>query len=102
VGDRTTQGLQELDDFVLTDTCAVLLHIEYGIPARVTPRRDAEEFAQFLMDIAVEYSDAKTIHLVMDNLSTHSCSSLVKSLGTRIGLALWQRFTAHYTPKHAS
>ena len=47
----------------------------------VTPDRSGVEFAKALFEVALAYPEAETIHLVMDNLSTHS---------------------PHYTPKHGS
>ncbi len=67
-----------------------------------TPDRSAREFARFLCDLALEYPEAKTIHLVMDNLNTHSRKSLTDSFGEDIGGEIWDRFTVHYTPKHGS
>src|SRR5687767_1810396 len=52
--------------------------------------------------IARRYADADTIHVVLDNLSTHSEKSLVAAYGEVEGRSLWRRFTVHYTPKHAS
>ena len=45
---------------------------------------------------------ADTIHLVMDNLSSHRRKVLVDRYGEWIGGLLWDRFTVHYTPKHGS
>jgi len=53
-------------------------------------------------DLARAYPDASTIHLVMDNLSTHTKRALVETFGEDKGEDLWSRFTVHYTPKHAS
>ena len=36
-----------------------------------TPDRSAFEFARCLCEVAMQYPDAKTIHLVMDNLNIH-------------------------------
>jgi hypothetical protein len=36
------------------------------------------------------------------NLSTHSRKALVDYFGEEAGGWLWDRFTMHYTPKHAS
>jgi transposase len=69
---------------------------------RVTNRRAARDFAGMVKEIATKYPEATTIHLVMDNLSTHKEKSLIDSLGPKLGTALWQRFTPHYTPKHGS
>ena len=69
---------------------------------KVTPTRASAEFADFLLDIAEHYSAADTIHLVMDNLSTHTRKALVDRFGKDAGGWLWERFTVHYTPKHGS
>jgi hypothetical protein len=55
-----------------------------------------------LQDIARQYPRADTIHLVVDNLNTHAAKSLVTRFGARRGMKLWNRFSVHYTPKHAS
>lgn len=36
-----------------------------------TPNRSADEFAQVLFGLAMQYRRAQAIHLVMDNLNTH-------------------------------
>ena len=69
---------------------------------KATPTRSAAEFAEFVRLIADRYPDAKTIHLVMDNLNTHCRKTLVDRFGPEEGEALWNRFTPHYTPKHGS
>jgi hypothetical protein len=69
---------------------------------RITPTRSSPEFADFLLSIAEYYPAADTIHLVMDNLSTHTRKALVDRFGEEPGGWLWERFTVHYTPKHGS
>jgi hypothetical protein len=69
---------------------------------KVTPTRCAFEFADYLLGIAVGYPGSEIIHLVLDNLSTHTRKALVDRFGERAGTWLWQRFTVHYTPKHGS
>jgi transposase len=69
---------------------------------RVTQRRTREDFARCLKWLSAQYPDALTIHLVMDNLNTHTEKSLVETFGPVEGCRLWSRFTIHYTPKHAS
>ena len=54
------------------------------------------------MEVAASYPEADTIHLVMDNLSSHRRTALVKRFGEKIGGLVWDRFTVHYTPKHGS
>jgi transposase len=69
---------------------------------KVTKRRKGRDFAQILSKIEARYPKAKTIHLVMDNLSTHKLKSCTDFYGQEKGEALWSRFTPHFTPKHAS
>jgi hypothetical protein len=68
----------------------------------VTPTRASPEFADFILEIAVHYPASETIHLVIDNLSTHTRKALVDRFGEVAGGWLWNRFTVHYTPKHES
>jgi DDE superfamily endonuclease len=67
-----------------------------------TPDRSSPQFADYLLGIAAHYPGADTIHLVMDNLSSHTRKALVERFGEKAGGWLWQRFTVHYTPKHGS
>jgi hypothetical protein len=68
----------------------------------VTPTRSGAEFAQMMQKLADAYPEAETIHLVMDNLSTHTKKSLTDRFGVGMGQQLWDRFTVHYTPVHGS
>ncbi len=68
----------------------------------VTPDRSGVEFAKALFEVALAYPEAETIHLVMDNLSTHSRKSLTDLCGEELGGEIWDCFTPHYTPKHGS
>jgi len=67
-----------------------------------TPDRSGFEFAQVLFHLALEYPEAKTIHLVMDNLNIHRRKSLTDLYGAEVGGEIWDRFTVHYTPTHGS
>ena len=69
---------------------------------KVTPNRSSPEFADFIESIANGCPKAQTIHLVMDNLSSHTHKALVDRFGKEEGRALWDRFTVHYTPVHGS
>jgi len=68
----------------------------------VTPNRSGVEFAKALFELALAYPEAETIHLVMDNLSTHTRKSLTDLCGDEFGGEIWSCFTPHYTPKHGS
>ena len=48
------------------------------------------------------YPDAKTIHLVMDNLNIHRRKALADAFGAEMAAEVWDRFTVHYTPTHGS
>jgi transposase len=67
-----------------------------------TPDRSGFEFAQVTAELALQYPDATTIHLVMDNLNIHRRKSLTDLYGADLGTEIWERFTVHYTPKHGS
>lgn len=67
-----------------------------------TPDRSAFEFAQVVCQLAMEYPEAETIHLVMDNLNIHRRKSLTDAFGDDIGNQIWDCFTVHYTPTHGS
>lgn len=67
-----------------------------------TPNRTRQRFARAVKRIADAYPAATRIHLIMDNLSTHSEKSLVDAFGECEGRRIWRRFHVHYTPKHGS
>jgi hypothetical protein len=67
-----------------------------------TPNRKGPEFAKMIQRLAHNYPHARTIHLVVDNLNTHCRKSLERHFGIDKAKALWERFTVHHTPKHAS
>jgi hypothetical protein len=67
-----------------------------------TPDRSGFEFAQVVCELALQYPEADTIHLVMDNLNIHRRKSLTVAFGVETGSEIWDRFTVHYTPTHGS
>ncbi|MFZ3342467.1 MAG: IS630 family transposase [Terriglobales bacterium] len=67
-----------------------------------TPDRSGFEFAQVAVALAIAYPEAKTIHLVMDNLNIHRRKALADVFGSEMAAEVWDRFTVHYTPKHGS
>jgi transposase len=69
---------------------------------KVTPDRSSAKFADYLLDIAIHYPEADTVHLVLDNLNSHTRKAVVERFGEKAGSWLWERFTMHYTPKHGS
>jgi hypothetical protein len=67
-----------------------------------TPDRTAGNYVKALQQIRRQFPRAKRIHLVQDNLSSHTENCCVQTLGPRAGRRLWNRFKVHYTPKHGS
>ncbi len=67
-----------------------------------TPNRSGFEFAQVAVKLALAYPEARTIHLVMDNLNIHCRKSLAAVFGPEMADEVWDRFTIHHTPKHGS
>lgn len=67
-----------------------------------TPDRSGFEFAQVAVALALAYPQAKTIHLVMDNLNIHRRKALADVFGPEMAAEVWDRFTVHYTPTHGS
>jgi len=71
--------------------------------AKVTIQRTHREFAECLRDLAdIHFPTARVIHLVCDNLNTHSFAALYQTFSPAEAFRLMHRFQFHYTPKHAS
>lgn len=69
----------------------------------ITARRTAIDTAGFLWRYVMEnHTEAKHMHLVLDNLNTHTKHSLRKTLGEEKAKAFFTRVTLHFTPPHAS
>ncbi len=69
---------------------------------KVTETKTANDFAEFISDIANFYTDADKIVLVMDNYCTHTKESLIARYGEEDGNKIWNKFEVHYTPVHGS
>ena len=50
----------------------------------------------------MDYPDAETVVLVMDNVNTHTIGSLYEAFEPAKAFALAQRLEIHHTPKHGS
>lgn len=68
----------------------------------VTRYKKGKDFAKIIGRISRAYKDVDTIHLIMDNYGTHTKKALTDFYGEENGNEIWDRFTIHYTPKHAS
>src|SRR5260370_1388617 len=70
---------------------------------QVTARRTKKDWAHFIEELlTVRYPDARKVLLVMDNLNTHTPTSLYETFPPAKAKGLLDRLEIHYTPKHAS
>lgn len=70
---------------------------------KVTERRTSEDFAlcmQYLVDVL--FPEAARIHLVLDNLNTHTPAALYRTFPPQEALRILSKLEFHYTPKHGS
>ncbi|MFN0063748.1 MAG: transposase [Myxococcaceae bacterium] len=67
-----------------------------------TKNRKSPSYVRALQRITKAFPKAKRIHLVQDNLSSHSEAACIRTLGPTEGRKLWARFIVHFTPKHGS
>jgi len=93
-------------EYVRNGTCSIFIFTEplsgwrY---AEALPRRTKIDWAhriRWLLD--GQYPGVEKIVLVMDNLNTHSLSSLYEAFPPEEAFRLAQRLEIHYTPKHGS
>jgi len=69
----------------------------------VTDRRTRTDWALQVRELLdVDYPDAVKVRLVMDNLNTHSITSLYETFPPAEARRLAERLEIHYTPKHGS
>lgn len=67
------------------------------------PRRTRVDWAHEIHTLlTVDYPDADTVVLVMDNLNTHTLGSLYEAFDPAQARALATRLEIHHTPKHGS
>ncbi|NJK52343.1 MAG: IS630 family transposase [Leptolyngbyaceae cyanobacterium SU_3_3] len=70
---------------------------------KVTEHRTSEDFAlcmQYLVDVL--FPDAQKLHVVLDNLNTHTPAALYKTFKPEEALRILNHIQFHYTPKHGS
>jgi len=70
---------------------------------RVTERKTKVDWAHAIREMVdVDYPQAEKIVLVMDNLNTHSPSSLYEAFAPEEARRILDRLEIHHTPKHGS
>lgn len=104
----TTQHVRRRDyEYQRNGTANIFLTVEpkggYR-STRVTQRRTRSDFAKELRRIIdlPRYEQARKLHLVLDNLNTHTPQSLIVAFGKKETKRIMQRVQFHYTPTHAS
>jgi hypothetical protein len=83
--------------FIFTEPLAGWRHAE-AFPQRT--KKDWAYLIQWLLD--QQYPEAEKVILVMDNLNTHTVSSLYETFPPEEAFRLAQRLEIHFTPKHGS
>jgi hypothetical protein len=70
---------------------------------KVTQRRTSQDWAHFIRELVdVHYPTAEKLVLVMDNLNTHTPSSLYQTFAPAEARRILQKLELHYTPVHGS
>lgn len=70
---------------------------------RVTDRRTKKDFAGFVRFLIDEvYPEVSLLHLVLDNLNTHSAQSFFDTFPAQEAKRILAKVRFHYTPKHGS
>jgi DDE superfamily endonuclease len=100
------RDLREDSEYVRHGTCSIFCWVEplrgwRRVQAR--QRRTRVDWAEQVRQLLeVDYPDAETVVLVMDNLNTHNIASLYEAFDPATALRLAQRLQIHHTPKHGS
>jgi len=97
---------REDNEYKRNGTCSIFLFTEPLVGWRHTNarfRRTKIDWAHEIKELlTVHYPDAQKVCLVMDNLNTHSISSLYEAFPPREARELAKRLEIHFTPKHGS
>jgi len=93
-------------EYVRCGTCSIFCWVEPLAGWRrvvALPQRTRVDWAGQVKELlTVDYPDAETVVLVMDNLNTHGIASLYEAFEPAEAFALAQRLEIHHTPKHGS
>ena len=94
------------DEYIRNGVAEIFIEVEPLAGRRhvdVTKRRTKVDWAHFISGMLNErYPKAKKVVLLMDNLNTHSISSLYETYPPAEAKRLADRLEIHYTPKHGS
>jgi hypothetical protein len=94
------------DEYVRYGVAEIFMEVEPLAGKRhvaVTERRTRQDWAVQIKEMLDErYPEALKVRLVMDNLNTHSITSLYETFPAKEARRLAERLEIHYTPKHGS
>jgi hypothetical protein len=103
---RPGRDARQDSEYVRRGTCSIFVWAE---PLRgwrrvhaLTQRTKLDWAGQVRQLLTLDYPDADTVVLVMDNLNTHGIASLYEAFEPGEAFALAQRLEIHHTPKHGS
>jgi hypothetical protein len=97
---------KEDNQYIRCGTCSIFIYTEPLTGWRyadASPQRTKKDWAhrvKWLLD--TQYADAEKVVLVMDNLNTHTTSSLYDTFEPSEAFRLAQRLDINYTPVHGS
>jgi hypothetical protein len=98
--------LREDFEYLRNGTCSIFIFAEplgSWRNAEAYPRRTKIDWAHRIQWLLNEqYPEAEKVVLVMDNLNTHTISSLYEAYSPEKAFSLAQRLEIHFTPKHGS
>jgi hypothetical protein len=97
---------REDSEYVRHGTCAIFVWIEPLAGRRRVDARQRRTRLDWAHEIdhllTVDYPDAESVVLVMDNLNTHTLGSLYETFEPVKARSLATRLEIHHTPKHGS
>jgi hypothetical protein len=93
-------------EYVRCGTCSIFVWVQPLAGWRrvvALPQRTRLDWAGQVKELlTVDYPNAQTVVLVMDNLNTHDIGSLYEAFEPAEAFALARRLEIHHTPKHGS
>jgi hypothetical protein len=103
---RPGRNAYEDSEYVRCGTCSIFVWTEplqgWRRVHALSQRTKIDWAGQVKQLLTLDYPDAKTVVLVMDNLNTHGIASLYEAFAPSEAFALAQRLEIHHTPKHGS
>jgi transposase len=100
------KALREDSEYKRHGTAVILLAYDIDTGKRyveVRERRTKKDYAEFMKHLLDEhYGDKTNVHVVQDNLNTHTFGSFYEHLPAPEARAMASKLTFHFTPKHGS